>query len=466
MPQHDLDARPAKLVFRPLFPVRAPLQVIAVVSKGPTGFTVPAPKELCAYGAAWNVLALDTKGKLMGFEGEAGHFTIDCTKKTPAPHITPAPPSGPSPNCVSTTGAHIYIRPCIGVPGDVIAVLPQVMLTYKPWKLNFTPLFAVLGPTKVIASVEEHPGGFVVHAPVELCRLGPPLPPGVTMPPTAEFNWNVTATDEALKPMGYLGEVGHYKIKCTAEQTKTPLATPSSGPPAGCGGTSTLVKIDPCAGPPGTKIKVWKSSTLATTPALLIFKIFAPKSAPEIRAPITGGGGSLSATASAELCKYGPKWHVSVLDSTGTGLGDVGTFTIVCLAGGRPPPPTPTATPTPTPTPTPKPKLTPKPPGNKAPVPTPTPPGCSPMIPNCMLVPGQPNAFIVPPGQRVPPALRFQSAAGQVQPIVAQVQNAGGRLSFTIPSTMCRGSLAQWLVYAADANGAAVGQIGVAYTNC
>ena len=475
LPQRALDAGPAKLVFRPLFPVRAPLQVIATVSHGAGGFSVPAPTALCAYGTTWNVLALDTNGKLMGFEGEAGHFVIDCTPHTPAPHITPAPPPGPSPNCVSTTGAHIVIRPCVGPPGTLIRVLPQVMLTYKPWKLTFTPLFRVLGPTTVIANVEERSDGFVVPAPVELCRLGPPLPAGVTMPPTVHYDWNVTATDEALKLMGYLGEAGHYRILCTAEQTKTPLKTASSGAPAGCGGSSTLVKIDPCVGPPGTHIKVWTSGTLAVKPAVMIFKAYAPASAPAVRAAITGSG----AVASAELCKHGPKWHVTTVGATGTGLGDAGTFTILCIGGGGPPPPpptkepTPTPTPTPTPKPTPKPKLTPKPTATPAsyrvPAPVPT-PGCPQISPyrlsSCILNPGEQTSLLAPAGQPVPPRLRFQMAAPGVPPTLVDVRNAGTGPTFTLPSTACRGALAQWMVYAADATGAPMYQIAIAYTNC
>jgi hypothetical protein len=483
-----LKSAPYQLVFRPNFPVLAPLQVIAPKSGFAVGSpTLPAPVELCAYGTKWNVLLITADQKN---QGQIGEFTIKCgAGATPTPFVPPA--AAPAGAGCKVSAGNAATFPCSGPALTRIGLYPLHALHDTPDLLVFEPLFRYV-PMKILAKILTDSKGYYVSAPVELCTYGP--------------TWTITLFG---KGGGSLGTVGTFAIDCRG----APTLAPKGGYSKECGPTSMLVSITPCAGPVGTSIKVGTSPILAGKPAVMGFRKAGAPGGPEIMLAIKGS----SATATAALCPRGPKFTVSILDSGGIDFGDAGTFTILCAVKGGPPPPPPpppppggkkatpkpSASPSPTPTPkktarpkmtpTPKPTSTstPKPQGSpivfapRLPNPTPTPtatpsPKPTPTAPQgtCIPAPNSPirlgtcNLYDTEMVQMTllgtsplpPTVVVFQLQGNAVQPLTAPLQPNTNGFTFIVPAGVCRHMPAQWIVFANGPSGQV--PIGLFNTNC
>src|SRR6202030_3912117 len=105
-----------------------------------------------------------------------------------------------------------------------------------------------------------------------------------------------------------------------------------AAPPPGCiNSAPTIATMSPCAGPPGTTIKIAPGSKMKKPASELVFRPIFPVLAPlQVRVTaLTPSGPNYTLAAPKALCSYGAKWNVFLLSGAGAGtLTQIGAFAI------------------------------------------------------------------------------------------------------------------------------------------
>jgi len=423
-PLRALKSAPAKLVFKPDFPIPggAALMHEILTITGP-GLTLKAPKELCAYPAgpgaysrAWDVELLTADGKNLG---RIGVYTMKCGPgATPSPSVTAAP--APPAKCGSGYGASAAIAPCAGPPGTRIGIYPLRPLHDVPDLLRFERVAGsacyapACGATVVLAKIMSD-GSYSVSAPSELCVYGP--------------KWSTFVFGKAGTAFGLAGV---FTIDCRtkpgAKNTATPK--PGGGGGGGGGGNKATPKPSPSPSPsPSPTPKRTATPKPAATPT--------PKPQSTQQAVTTPGGPNAAPS---------PKPSFSAIPIEMIQMG---------LTGSQP---TAKASPTPSPKPTQPPATAPA--GTCVPAPN------SPIkLGTCNLFDTEMVQMTLVGTQPPPVAILFQLLGSTVPPFTAPVQpTTSGGLTFVVPIGICRHAPAQWMLFGNGPSGQVL--IGQFNTNC